>query len=34
MLHRLRDERTYFTQLIPTGVIEIDGDRASPVFRT
>ncbi|MFC9914488.1 nuclear transport factor 2 family protein [Streptomyces sp. NPDC127197] len=29
MLHRLRDERTYFTQLIPTGVIEIDGDRAS-----
>ncbi|MFL0564476.1 nuclear transport factor 2 family protein [Microbacterium sp. 179-I 1D1 NHS] len=27
-LHFLRDERIFFTQLIPTGVITIDGDTA------
>lgn len=28
LLHQLRDERNFFTQLVPTGVIEINGDRA------
>ncbi|WP_053097689.1 nuclear transport factor 2 family protein [Microbacterium sp. CGR1] len=27
-LHHLRDERIFFTQLVPTGVITIDGDTA------
>ena len=29
MLHTLRDERIFFTQLVPTGLVEISGDRAS-----
>jgi len=28
LLHQLRDERIFFTQLVPTGVITIDGDHA------
>ncbi|MCC4600421.1 nuclear transport factor 2 family protein [Xanthomonas melonis] len=29
LLHQLRDERNFFTQLVPTGVIVIEGDRAA-----
>lgn len=29
LLHQLRDERNFFTHVVPTGVIEIDGDRAT-----